>query len=255
MSTRAAQIIDRIRDVYEIRSDADLARHLGVTRATPNGWRRRDTIDFDLIAASFSDLNMDWVIRGRGKPRINEIAVNTVAEDRAVYIPRGDIELPLLGTTLMGDKSAPQVLDRISSFGYQLQDWVEDRGMSNPEKCFLAEVGDSQLTGMLDIGDWMLVERCEEIGRDGIYAFFTQGNFVPRYVMFDEGKLVTIPSYLPFPIRTLDLSDDFRLFGMVKGALTRVYHGSERWNAFEQRALEEMRVKYNNLSKNDASDS
>lgn len=88
---------------------------------------------------------------------------------------------------------------------------------------------------MLDIGDLVLVERCEQIDRHGIYCFFHEGQFVVRFIVWGEGELMMIPSYAPYPIRKLEMSDDFRLFGKVRAAMTRIYYDDPRWSALEVR--------------------
>ncbi len=66
----AEALLDRLKRAYGLRNDAELARHLGLSSSSAIGnWRRRDTFDIKVLMERCSDLNLDWVIYGRGPMR------------------------------------------------------------------------------------------------------------------------------------------------------------------------------------------
>lgn len=238
MQLPAGNILMRLRKAYSLASDVAVAEFLGVSRSTPAGWRHRDYIDLALIARKCPDLNLDWLVRGDGKPFREGVNVVMEPGGRPWPQPDDDLRVPLMGTPLMGDKTAAQVLDSFSSYGFTFRNWIEQRAMVDPEDCFLAVVGDGKMVGMLDSGDLILVNPCKEIRRHGIYAFFHRGNYVARYIKPDNGTLLFVPPYSDYPVEKIEDSDDFRLCGTVVAAMTRIYYEDRRWNAPRAREVE-----------------
>lgn len=63
----AGDMIARFKEFYGFRFDTDMARKLGLSDGSAIGnWRRRDTIDLLLIADRCPEINLDWLIWGRG---------------------------------------------------------------------------------------------------------------------------------------------------------------------------------------------
>lgn len=63
------EILNRIKSAYDLKSDAELARFLGVGASTPGNWRLRGSINYDVIFSKCGDLNLNWLLRGEGIPR------------------------------------------------------------------------------------------------------------------------------------------------------------------------------------------
>lgn len=63
-SQLANLIIDRVKNAYDMPSDAELADFLGVAPSTVSSWRRRDTVDFQLIFAKCDEICADYLIHG-----------------------------------------------------------------------------------------------------------------------------------------------------------------------------------------------
>jgi len=57
-------ILDRIKEAYNMRSDVELARFLDRDATTISSWRKRNTIDWDLILAKCKDINRNYLIDG-----------------------------------------------------------------------------------------------------------------------------------------------------------------------------------------------
>lgn len=61
-------IISRIKSHYNFKSDAELARFLGIASNTLANWHKRNTINIELILTKCDELNADWILKGRGLP-------------------------------------------------------------------------------------------------------------------------------------------------------------------------------------------
>ncbi len=59
-------ILQRLKEISNSASDADLARFLGIAPATLSNWRARGSIDYDLIFSKCEDLNLHWILTGEG---------------------------------------------------------------------------------------------------------------------------------------------------------------------------------------------
>ncbi|MCL4639383.1 MAG: helix-turn-helix domain containing protein [Olivibacter sp.] len=61
-------ILSRIKFAYGIKSDLKLAEFLGIPPTTLSSWKRRNTIDFDLLYSKLVDISWDHLIYGIGEP-------------------------------------------------------------------------------------------------------------------------------------------------------------------------------------------
>lgn len=79
--TAADPIVDRLREVYGVASDADLARRLATGSSTVNNWRVRGSVPYAQVvdAARETGTSLDWLLLGLG-PR-----ERGAAEDPAGY--------------------------------------------------------------------------------------------------------------------------------------------------------------------------
>lgn len=65
-------IIERLKNVFQVDSDVDLAKVLGVKQPTISSWRKRNTIDYELIFTKCNNINFDWLLTGEGKMKRSE---------------------------------------------------------------------------------------------------------------------------------------------------------------------------------------
>lgn len=61
-------ILNRIKSHYKFKSDAALARHLGISTSAIGNWRGRKMMDFELVITKCDEMNPNWIINGEGKP-------------------------------------------------------------------------------------------------------------------------------------------------------------------------------------------
>lgn len=60
----AKKVIDRIKNAYNMTSDTELADHLGIAPSTLSTWKKRNSLDYELIFSKCEDLRADYIIYG-----------------------------------------------------------------------------------------------------------------------------------------------------------------------------------------------
>lgn len=58
------QILERIKEAYQLKNNSELARFLGVKPNTISNWYSRNSIDFDIIFSKCENISLDWLING-----------------------------------------------------------------------------------------------------------------------------------------------------------------------------------------------
>jgi len=71
-------ILDRIKEHYELQSNLDLAAFLNVHPSTVSAWRRRGTLDFSLVFEKCQGMDMNFLIYGQlpANPSYSELEEN-----------------------------------------------------------------------------------------------------------------------------------------------------------------------------------
>ena len=62
-----SHILNQIKSHLNIKTDSDFAQFLGVSQPTVSSWRKRNTLDHELIIAKCKDFNIEWLITGEGE--------------------------------------------------------------------------------------------------------------------------------------------------------------------------------------------
>lgn len=60
-------VLNRIKEHYSLKGNADLARFLGVAPNTITNWYSRRTFDIDVIYTKCEDIDLGWLLTGRGE--------------------------------------------------------------------------------------------------------------------------------------------------------------------------------------------
>ena len=111
-------IINEIKKYYNILSDAEFARYLGIKPQTLNSWRVRNTLDYDLVSAKCVDINMDWIIRGTG---------NMLKSKPKQYFSSQQLQEPPSTYTATQDNSALiQEIKSLSIENYLLKEKIKE---------------------------------------------------------------------------------------------------------------------------------
>lgn len=72
-------ILDRIKELYQLKNNAKLASFLGIPPTTLSSWYSRNTLDLDIIYEKCVGINWQWLITGEGSMlRADEPPTNSV---------------------------------------------------------------------------------------------------------------------------------------------------------------------------------
>lgn len=78
------KVINRLKNAYNMSSDAKLADFLGVDPSTISAWKRRGNLDWKLIWTKCTDLSADYII-------YEEMPIFREEKGNKIYEPVGDI--------------------------------------------------------------------------------------------------------------------------------------------------------------------
>ena len=62
-------IVKRAKQALNFKKDSELANYLGVSRATLSNWCARNRIDFHLLLNKMRDVDLNWLLLGKGSPK------------------------------------------------------------------------------------------------------------------------------------------------------------------------------------------
>ena len=62
-------IVKRAKQALNFKKDSELASYLGVSRATVSNWCARNRIDFHLLLNKMRDVDLNWLLLGKGSPK------------------------------------------------------------------------------------------------------------------------------------------------------------------------------------------
>jgi len=82
--TRTDAILERVREIEDVKWDGELAIALKTGKNTVSNWRQRDNISYVKLAeyAREKGVSLEWLVNGRGPVHLRELAV---AEPGAIY--------------------------------------------------------------------------------------------------------------------------------------------------------------------------
>lgn len=89
-------IINQIKLHLGIKTDSEFAEFLGVKQPTISTWRKRNTIDYDLIITKCNNIDANWLLTGEGEMLKSE---NTKTETSKEESVKG---IPLVNATAIG---------------------------------------------------------------------------------------------------------------------------------------------------------
>lgn len=203
----------------DLETDIDLARFLGVKKGTLAGWRYRDKADLDTIIQRCHDVNLNWLFRGHGKPRLTDLRTSTDHNLEPTVKPEDDLEVPVLGRYLYPTAPEPALQDYLMSHSYFLRDWLERDGRCDPESAFVCKFNSMAMSPHMESGDLVIAERSEQFVQPGLYVFWYQGNIEVRHALPGSGG-----RWLLLPQETRQFSpvwhtDEWEVLGVVKAVV------------------------------------
>lgn len=75
-------IISRLKEALKISSDVELSRFLEISKSTLSNWKKRGSIDYDLLFSKCEHLSKDWLLTGQGMQNIADVIAGKVSEGK-----------------------------------------------------------------------------------------------------------------------------------------------------------------------------
>lgn len=217
------KILDRLRDVYALGSDAELARFLGVNPSTVATWRAKQTMKYDRIFERAGDLNLHWLLTGEGALFPDPLN----RQDRKQFpnhLPFATSPIPCLEPDQIdafgkdGEPASTQEPDAASVAFTLPEAFVRQELESSPDHLFLFRAPGDSMDPTFRYRDFLLVNRSIQTPVSGrIFLIrLNQSLFCKRIQELPEGRLQLLsdnPNYPPMEIRAQD--EPLELIGMV----------------------------------------
>lgn len=187
-------IVDRLKLAYKMRSDAELARFLGVVPSTISNWQRRGSIDHDLIFTKCNDLNEAWILTGDGPMRRSAAGA---AEEQGPYSGAAFTYVPMVrGPIRAGRGILPDnIIETVLAFR---SEWIARKG--DPASMAVIKVTGDSMEPTLLTGDLVLVDLSRNVidPHGGIYAIGVDDSImIKRLQLLAEPGRVLIASDNP----------------------------------------------------------
>ncbi|MFS8861194.1 helix-turn-helix transcriptional regulator [Synechococcus sp. H60.3] len=166
-------------------------------------------IDKAVKIAQVGGVSLSWLITGEGSPGD--------AKTEYVYVPLVDVVASAGAGALVREESIESVL------AFE-RNWLRAHLKGNPDGLSLIRVQGNSMSPTLEDGDWIFVERQEELGEEGIYVFQRDGELWVKRLHRLSGSRVKVISDNPrFPSFVVDCADPVNgltLIGRYRGRLS-----------------------------------
>lgn len=209
----ANQVLNRIKEAYELSTDASLANRLDVDPSTVASWKKRDSVPYERIIAKCKDIDLNWMFGSPGSSR--------KANRQPLPEKQAEVDVPIYAARLgAGEAGAGE--DRIVAYGTFLEEWLRNVAHINPSRAFICEVRGRSMEDLLQDQDLVLGERKEVVDRqEDIYALQLNGDLYVKYVL-DHRDHYELRSENPaFGSREVTSEDQFRIIGRVVRRIVR----------------------------------
>lgn len=203
---------ERLCSATEIRNQSDLARLLGLGRASVSLAKKKDSVPprWILDLASRFDLDPLWLEIGRGDPhpRFNSSRVD---EDELAYV-----QIPKVRARLCAGGGSFETEGSVEGYQSFQTDWLQARG--NPRNMVIMEVVGNSMEPELKEGDNVLIDQARsDVLSGGIYAVGVEDTVMVKRVERLPGTLVLHSDntdYSPIHLAGDEL-DTVRIIGKV----------------------------------------
>lgn len=155
-----AAIVARVKSLYEVNKDSDLAAVLGVNRQTVYSWKTRNVIPLEkcMQIATDRQVSLDWILFGQDHASNVSLAAND--DDDYVSVPMYDVAASAGYGSFFSDE---QIVDRLHYLG----SWIRDEGLYPKDLAVITITGES-MSPTLNTGDAVLVNMAQKKG-DGVF--------------------------------------------------------------------------------------
>lgn len=206
------KIIERLKTAFNLKSDTAVAEFLSISKSTLSNWKKRESVDYDLLFSKCKQINLDWLITGEG-----EMLRTNIEETSGNCDNRVEKAIPLIPMDAFAGYPPEQYSDLPVEDYYHVAEFAKAD--------FLIRVKGDSMTPKLNGGDIVACKKIYErlfFQWHRIYVVYTksQGVMIKRVEHSDRDGCIRLvsdnPSYQPFDIPESDISD----IALVMGAIT-----------------------------------
>jgi len=213
-SRTAKAVLDRLKDAYDLDSDAALARKVDVASNTVASWRHRGTIPFDKILSKCNELDLNWVLKGEKSSQ------NEMVKDPSRDLSGDAIRIPIYEDAV-GAGPGDVAQDDIVAYGTFFRRWLRSEIGIQPDRAFIAPVRGRSMEDLLTDGDLVLCERAEEIRFEDIYVCRYEGELKVKHAHQANGTIVLQSENDRYPSIQVGSGDDCGVIGRVHRRVVR----------------------------------
>lgn len=214
-------ILERAKTALNIKSDAELARELGVSTATTTGYRKRQSLPMEQCVkiSEKTGVSLDWLILGKGEMQPENAHKDEDEQDNEnmTFVPLYDIS----ASAGSGAEVYDEEIKRHIPFE---RSWLLREGLYLKNLACIEVKGDSMLP-TLENGDIILVNHAKTTG-DGVFII-RMGNAlrVKRLQWLVSGKLRISsdnPAYETEVVTPEELGEQFAILGACHTQISRI---------------------------------
>lgn len=163
--------------------------------------------------------SIDWLLTGEGEPfpeavatRVCDTLGKPVDTDDFVYVPKYDIEAAAGAGQLVNNEQP------LFTLAFR-KDWLNHLDGSDLDGLSVISVKGDSMSGVLNDGDHILVQRMKIIRRDGLYVLRLNENLLVKRLQLMPGNVINVISaneaYPSFEIQMDKEADNVQIIGKV----------------------------------------
>lgn len=227
-------VLDRLRDALGCKSDADLAREIGVPKTNISSWRQRNSVPYEICMRMYREKGIDlgWLMYGdEESKRPYPKSIHQTEEGKVGLVGRfGEYDEVKVLAIKAGAGNGKSVIES-KPIGYLAfrRDVLRDRGLNPARMAWVEIAGDSMLPKLTN-GDFVCINEDDcEIKSGKAYVLRVSNDIQVKYLSWLPDGNVEASSensavFKPFLIRMADLES-----GVVK-VLGRVRFDNHEWD-------------------------
>lgn len=153
-------VINDIKNHLNYKTDTELADFLGVKQPTISTWRKRNTIDYELIIAKCNDIDANWLLTGEGNMLKENNQKNTIAEPARSFRKTADKIYPVQQVPVFNLDATMGLVPMINENGIDEDKIIDFISIPNLPSCdgATSATGDSMYP-LLKAGDLIAYKR------------------------------------------------------------------------------------------------
>lgn len=153
-------VLNRLKEAYNIQKDIDLAELLGISKSTLSNWVSRDSLDYDRVFSKCEHINIDWLLTGRGNMLKSE-GMSPIGEQAPAPTPQPTAETAIYYNMYKEEKAEnKELMEQIGALKQQiktLEEKIAELQLSPLPN--VASVGSTRIrkSDAVDLGDVQFV--------------------------------------------------------------------------------------------------